>query len=73
MILRLSEFYRVVRHYEPLYEVTRHAGGTDHAVTRDTVDDQNEAKDWFRLQAIRRRQAINAQERPQPCSYADSW
>jgi glycosyltransferase involved in cell wall biosynthesis len=68
MILRLSESYRVVRLYEPLYEVTRHAGGTDHAVTRETVDEQNDAKDWFRLQAIRRRQAINAEACPASCS-----
>jgi hypothetical protein len=67
MILRLSESYRVVRLYEPLYEVTRHAGGTDHAVSRETVDQQNEAKDWFRYQAIRRRQSINAAEGSSPC------
>ncbi len=68
MILRLSESYRISRLYEPLYEVTRHGGGTDHAVSRETVDQQNDAKDWFRLQAIRRRQAINAEASPAPCS-----
>lgn len=67
MILRLSESYRVVRWYESLYEVTRHAGGTDHAASRETVDQQNEAKDWFRYQAIRRRQGINAAERSSAC------
>jgi hypothetical protein len=67
MILRLSESYRIVRLYEPLYEVTRHAGGTDHAVSRETVDQQNETKDWFRFQAITRRQGINAAEGVSAC------
>jgi hypothetical protein len=72
MILRLSECHRILRLYEPLYEVTRHAGGTDHAVSRDAVDQQNETKDWFRLQAIRRRQAINERDGVSPCSQVPS-
>ncbi|MFH1851209.1 MAG: glycosyltransferase family A protein [Candidatus Neomarinimicrobiota bacterium] len=59
MVLHISEKYRIGRIYEPIYEVIRHSGGTDHSIDQSTVDRNDEAKDWMRLEAIRRRQHQN--------------
>ncbi len=59
LVLRLSERYRIGRVWEPIYEVVRHAGGTDHAIDQVTIDRNDEAKDHMRLEAIRRRKALN--------------
>jgi hypothetical protein len=59
MVLRISEQYRIGRIYEPIYEVIRHAGGTDHSIDQATTDRNDEAKDWMRKQALLRRQRLN--------------
>ena len=59
MVLRISEKYKVSRIYDPIYEVIRHSGGTDHSIDQATVDRNNEAKDWMRKETILRRQAMN--------------
>lgn len=59
MVLRISEQYRIGRIYDPIYEVIRHSGGTDHSIDQSTVDRNDEAKDNMRLRAIRRRQLQN--------------
>ena len=59
MVNKISEHYKVGRIYDPVYEVIRHAGGTDHAISQDVVDRNDEAKDDMRLYAIRRRIAFN--------------
>jgi glycosyltransferase involved in cell wall biosynthesis len=59
MVLRISEKYRIGRVWEPIYDVIRHAGGTDHAIDQSTIDRNDNAKDHMRLEAIRRRQEIN--------------
>ncbi len=59
LVLRLSERYRIGRVWEPIYEVVRHAGGTDHAIDQITIDRNDEAKDFMRLEAVRRRKALN--------------
>jgi len=61
LVLRVSERYRIGRVWEPIYEVIRHAGGTDHAIDQLTIDRNDNAKDHIRLEAIRRRQQINRQ------------
>lgn len=62
MVLRISEHHRIGRIYDPIYEVIRHSGGTDHSIDQVTTDRNDEAKDWMRKVAIRRRQALNAQK-----------
>ncbi len=59
MVLRISEHYKIGRIYEPLYNVIRHSGGTDHSIDQITIDRNNEAKDWMRKTAIIRRQELN--------------
>lgn len=61
LVLRLSEQYRIGRVWEPIYDVIRHAGGTDHSIDQITIDRNDNAKDFMRLEAIRRRQRINQQ------------
>ncbi|MFQ6604144.1 MAG: glycosyltransferase family 2 protein [Fidelibacterota bacterium] len=56
MVLRVSEHYRIGRIWDPIYEVIRHEGGTDHSIDQQTVDRNDNAKDYMRLMAIRRRQ-----------------
>ena len=63
MVLRISERYRVGRIWEPIYEVVRHAGGTDHSIDPQTIDRNDEAKDWMRREAVGRRQALNRKGR----------
>ena len=58
LVLRISEKYRIGRVWEPIYDVIRHSGGTDHAIDQITIDRNDNAKDFMRLEAIRRRQAL---------------
>lgn len=59
MVLKISEKYRVGRVWEPIYDVVRHSGGTDHNIDQQTIDRNDEAKDYMRLQAIKRRKKLN--------------
>jgi cellulose synthase/poly-beta-1,6-N-acetylglucosamine synthase-like glycosyltransferase len=59
LVLRISERYTIGRVWEPIYEVIRHSGGTDHAIDQVTIDRNDEAKDHMRLQALRRRRKLN--------------
>ena len=59
LVLRISERYTIGRVWAPIYEVIRHAGGTDHAIDQGTIDRNDSAKDAMRLEALRRRQALN--------------
>ena len=61
LVLRISERYRIGRVWEPIYEVVRHAGGTDHTIDRETIDRNDNAKDAMRLEAVRRRQRKRSQ------------
>ena len=36
MVLRISEKYKIGRIYDPIYEVIRHSGGTDHSIDQAT-------------------------------------
>ncbi|MBU0638869.1 MAG: glycosyltransferase [Planctomycetes bacterium] len=62
LVLRISERYKSDRVWEPIYEVIRHSGGTDHAIDQATIDRNNDAKDHMRWEALRRRQALNEAE-----------
>lgn len=59
LVLRISEQFRIGRVWDPIYEVVRHSGGTDHSIDQITIDRNDSAKDHMRLEAIRRRQEIN--------------
>ncbi len=59
MVLQISERHRIGRVWEAIYEVVRHSGGTDHSIDQATIDRNDEAKDYMRLQAILRRQKLN--------------
>ncbi len=59
LVLRISERYTIGRVWEPIYEVIRHSGGTDHAIDQNTVDRNDNAKDTMRLEALHRRRALN--------------
>jgi len=59
LVLKISEKYRIGRIWEPIYEVVRHAGGTDHSIDQSTSDRNDEAKDYMRLETIRRRIRLN--------------
>ena len=59
MVLRISEKYKIGRIYDPIYEVLRHSGGTDHSIDQDTVMRNDEAKDWMRKEALLRRQKMS--------------
>ncbi len=60
LVLRTSEQYRIGRVWDPIYDVIRHAGGTDHSIDQITIDRNDSAKDFMRLEAIRRRKNINS-------------
>jgi len=62
LVLRTSEQYRIGRVWEPIYDVIRHAGGTDHSIDQITVDRNDNAKDFMRLEAVRRRKLINSKK-----------
>jgi hypothetical protein len=57
--MKISEKYKVGRIYDPIYEVVRHSGGTDHNINQETIDRNNEAKDYMRRKAIERRIKLN--------------
>jgi glycosyltransferase involved in cell wall biosynthesis len=59
MVLKLSEKHRIGRVWDAIYEVIRHAGGTDHSIDQATVDRNDEAKDYMRKKAILRRIKLN--------------
>jgi glycosyltransferase involved in cell wall biosynthesis len=59
LVLRISERYTIGRVWEPIYEVIRHSGGTDHAIDQATIDRNDDAKDHMRLEALHRRRALN--------------
>ena len=59
MVLKISEKYRIGRVWDPIYDVVRHSGGTDHSIDQQTIDRNDEAKDYMREQAIGRRQKLN--------------
>ncbi|MHC4089990.1 MAG: glycosyltransferase family 2 protein [Planctomycetota bacterium] len=59
LVLRISERYAIGRVWEPIYEVIRHSGGTDHSIDQATIARNDEAKDRMRLEALRRRRLIN--------------
>ena len=59
LVLRISEKYRIGRIYHAIYDVIRHSGGTDHSIDQETIDRNDEAKDWMRKAAIERRIKLN--------------
>jgi len=59
MVLKVSEYYKIGRVYDPIYEVVRHSGGTDHAINEELVIRNDEAKDDMRKHAIMRRIGFN--------------
>ncbi len=59
MVMKISEKYKVGRIYDPIYDVVRHSGGTDHSINQETVDRNDEAKDYMRLLALQRRIQLN--------------
>jgi len=44
MVAKISEHYKIGRIFDPIYEVIRHEGGTDHAIDQITVDRNDNAK-----------------------------
>jgi hypothetical protein len=60
MVLQISEKHRIGRVWNAIYEVVRHSGGTDHSIDQVTIDRNDEAKDYMRAAAIKRR--INLQQ-----------
>lgn len=61
LVLRISEKYRIGRVWEPIYDVVRHSGGTDHSIDQLTIDRNDNAKDHMRKEAIMRRKELNLQ------------
>ncbi len=59
LVLRISERYTIGRVWDPIYEVIRHAGGTDHSIDQATIDRNDNAKDQMRLEALERRRRLN--------------
>jgi glycosyltransferase involved in cell wall biosynthesis len=59
MVLKISEKYRVGRIWDPIYEVVRHDGGTDHSINMETITRNDEAKDFMRYEAMNRRKIMN--------------
>jgi len=59
LVLRISERYTIGRVWDPIYEVIRHSGGTDHAIDAATIERNDNAKDTMRLEALHRRRALN--------------
>ncbi len=59
LVLRISERHTIGRVWDPIYEVIRHAGGTDHAIDQATIDRNDSAKDHMRLEALHRRRELN--------------
>ncbi len=63
LVLRISEKYTIGRVWDPIYEVIRHSGGTDHSIDQATIDRNDNAKDHMRLEALERRRALNGANR----------
>jgi glycosyltransferase involved in cell wall biosynthesis len=61
MVLKISEKHRIGRVWEPIYDVVRHKGGTDHSIDQVTIDRNDEAKDYMRMEAISRRKKLNSE------------
>jgi len=59
MVLEVSERHRIGRVWDAIYEVVRHSGGTDHSIDLITIDRNDEAKDYMRSEAIKRRILLN--------------
>jgi glycosyltransferase involved in cell wall biosynthesis len=59
LVLRISERYTIGRVWDPIYEVIRHSGGTDHSIDQVTIDRNDNAKDGMRLHALQRRRRLN--------------
>ena len=59
MVMKISEKHRIGRVWEPIYKVIRHSGGTDHNIDQNTVDRNDEAKDFMRKESILRRIEMN--------------
>ncbi len=59
LVLRMSERYTIGRVWDPIYEVIRHSGGTDHSIDQVTIDRNDDAKDHMRLEALKRRMELN--------------
>ena len=59
MVMKISEKYRIGRVWDAIYEVVRHAGGTDHSIDQNTIDRNDEAKDHMRKESILRRIELN--------------
>jgi len=59
MVNKIAEYYKIGRIYDPVYEVIRHSGGTDHAINQEVIDRNDEAKDDMRKEVILRRIAFN--------------
>ncbi|OQY04468.1 MAG: glycosyl transferase family 2 [Bacteroidetes bacterium 4572_117] len=59
MVMKMSERHRIGRVWDAIYEVVRHAGGTDHSIDQNTIDRNDEAKDYMRKESILRRIELN--------------
>jgi glycosyltransferase involved in cell wall biosynthesis len=59
LVNRIAERYTIGRVWEPIYEVIRHSGGTDHGIDQTAIDRNDNAKDAMRLAALRRRKRMN--------------
>ncbi|MDD3716182.1 MAG: glycosyltransferase [Candidatus Marinimicrobia bacterium] len=59
LVLKVSEQYKIGRVWDPIYKVIRHSGGTDHSIDQHTIDRNDNAKDWVRMETILRRRAMN--------------
>ncbi|MCP4589966.1 MAG: glycosyltransferase [bacterium] len=59
LVLRVSERHTIGRVWDPIYEVIRHSGGTDHSIDQATIDRNDNAKDHMRLAALQRRRKLN--------------
>jgi glycosyltransferase involved in cell wall biosynthesis len=59
LVLRMSERYTIGRVWDPIYQVVRHSGGTDHSIDQATIDRNDNAKDHMRFEALRRRKILN--------------
>ena len=59
MVMKMSEKHRIGRVWDAIYEVVRHAGGTDHNIDQNTIDRNDEAKDHMRKESILRRIELN--------------
>lgn len=59
MVMNISEKHRIGRVWDPIYKVVRHSGGTDHSIDQNTIDRNDEAKDFMRKESIQRRIELN--------------